>query len=170
MGNYLKGEIKDIFNTLNETTKSYVEIKEELINIVEKARKNIKKKKIDDFLMKRKVGEKLSVYDMQLTVAAKHCFKNPKREKVIRYKIKIIEEIGEDIKEQLKYSMVLMEEEPNYDQQIEALTKLEEMKSKKGQEPSVLKTSVGKKTLKVNKNKTYKEMGARPREMRMKEG
>ena len=50
------------------------------------------------------------------------------------------------------------------------MTKLEEMKSKKGQEPSVLKTSVGKKTLKVNKNKTYKEMGARPREMRMKEG
>ena len=104
-----------------------MKIKEELIDFVEKTRKKIKKGKIDNFLLKRKVGEKLSVYDIWLTTAAKHCFKNLKGEEVIKFKIKIMEEIGEDIKEQLKYSVVLMEEEPNYDQLIEELTKLEEI-------------------------------------------
>ena len=40
-----------------------------------------------------------------------------------------MKEIDEKIKEQLKYSTVLMDEEPNYEQIIETLTKLEEVKN-----------------------------------------
>ena len=166
LGGYLKGEIKEVFTTINETTNSYVEIKEELIEYIEKARKKIRKEKVDEFfLLKRKIGEKLNVYDMRLTAAAKNCFTNPKGEDVQRYKkIKIMEEIDEEVKEQLKYSTVLMDEEPNYEQLLEALVKLEGIKNEKEQETKVLKAGLEIKS--QNPNKKFEEMGARPRNTR----
>ena len=45
LGNYLKWKVKEAFNALHGATKAYVEIKEELINFVEKSRKKTRKEK-----------------------------------------------------------------------------------------------------------------------------
>ena len=57
-----------------------------------------------------------------------------------------------------------MDEEPNYEQIIKALTKLEEIKNKKEQETKLLKAGLGAKS--PNPSKKFEEMGARPRNTR----
>ena len=104
LGNYLKGKVKEAFNTLHGATKAYVEIKEELLNFVEKSRKKTRKEKAEEFfILRRKEGEKLDMYDLRLNTAATKCFKDPKGEEVLKYKsIKIMEEIDEEIKEEIE--------------------------------------------------------------------
>ena len=160
---------KEVFNTLNEMTKSYIEIKEEITNFVKKEGKKIRKEKADKFfLLKRKDGEKLDMYDLRLSTAARRCFKEPKVEEVLKYKkVKMMEEIEEDIKDQLKISTVTMEE-PEYDQLIEILSKLEEIKMKKEQQTKILKTSLEVKNHK-NNNSECKLMEVRPQRNGMNE-
>ena len=79
------------------------------------------------------------MFKLRLAAAAKKCFKELTGEEVLNHKkIKIMEEIGEEIKDQLKISTMTMEE-PKYNQLlIETLSKLEEMKMKKEQQTDII--------------------------------